>query len=352
MVILLFAVLAGLLLRLAMVPLPVFYHADEVWQYMEPAYHLAGGRWVVPWEYREGIRSWLMPVLLAVPYGLGRLLSPETHLHILLGKLLLVGLSMTVVASAAGIGLRVSRLHGLFAGLVAATWFELVYFAPRALSESLALALIFPAIFLLTQPLEKRTRTVMAVAGLLLGLAFCVRFHLAPALLVLAAFGCGRRFREGWLPLIAGGMAALALDGVVNAVEGQAPFLWLIKNFTVNVIENKSASFGTEPFYGYAKYAWYLYGFAAFPIIALVLVGARRGPALFCAAVVNLAVHWAIPHKEPRFVLLSTALLLVLAALGSADVLRQAARRWPAALSPVGVEMSLRRGWPSRWRAV
>ena len=329
--------LVGLVARLAVVPLPVFYHADEIWQYMEPAYHLAGGRWVIPWEYREGIRSWLVPALLAVPYAVGRLLSPETQLHILLQKLLLVGLSLSVIASAAGLGLRVSRLHGFLAGLVAATWFELVYFAPRALSESLALAFIFPAIYLLTLPLAQRSRAVMVAAGLLFGMTFCVRFHLAPVLLVLALFGCGRRFRDAWLPLIAGGLVVLALDGLVDAMAGQTPFLWIIRNFTVNIIDEKSASFGTEPFYWYAKSAWYLYGFLVVPIGILSLIGARLYPALFWAAVTNLAVHSAIPHKEPRFILVSAALLLVLAALGSAEVLRLAARRWPAARSPAAI---------------
>lgn len=327
----------GLLLRLAVVPLPVFYHADEIWQYMEPGYHLAGGRWVIPWEFREGIRSWLVPALLAVPYAAGRLLAPDTQLHVLLQKLLLVGLSLSVIASAAGLGLRFSRLHGFLAGFVTAIWFELVYFAPRALSESLALAFIFPAIYLLTLPVERRSRAVMVAAGLLLGVTFCVRFHLAPVLLVLALYGCGRRLRAGWLPLIAGGLMGLGLDGAIDAFAGETPFVWIIKNFTVNIIDSKSASFGTEPFYWYAKSVWYLYGIAALPLGVLAVLGARLYPAMFCAAAINLAVHSAIPHKEPRFILASTVMLLVLAALGSAELLRLAAKRWPAAVSPSAI---------------
>lgn len=333
----LLAVLAlGLAPRLAAALLPIFYHTDEVWQYLEPAHHLAGGRWVVPWEYRDGVRGWLVPAILSAPALLGDLIAPASDLATALQKLLLVTLSLGIIASAAGMGLRISRLHGFIAGFAAAIWFELIYFAPRAMSEAIALALVFPALYLLTAPPETHKARLMLAAGMLLGLAFCVRFHLAPALLVLAAFGCGRRLRKGWLPLVAGGVAALAIGGLADMLAGDPPLMWIVHNVTANIVDDKASTFGTEPFYWYFKQIVHLYGFMSIPGAALVVLGARRCPAAFWAAAINLAVHAAIPHKEVRFMLFSTALLIFLASLGTADLLARLSCRWREARGIVG----------------
>ena len=44
---------------------PNFFHADEVYQTLEPAHRLVYGYGVIPWEWRTGIRSWILPVFLA-----------------------------------------------------------------------------------------------------------------------------------------------------------------------------------------------------------------------------------------------------------------------------------------------
>ena len=48
------------------------HHPDEVLQYIEPAYRLLTGDGIVTWEYRYGMRSWLLPWLLAGPMALGQ----------------------------------------------------------------------------------------------------------------------------------------------------------------------------------------------------------------------------------------------------------------------------------------
>ena len=58
-------VLAAFSLRMAAdIFLPNIHHPDEVFQYLEQGHRLAFGYGVVPWEYREGVRSWLLPGLL------------------------------------------------------------------------------------------------------------------------------------------------------------------------------------------------------------------------------------------------------------------------------------------------
>jgi hypothetical protein len=302
------------------VPLQIFHHPDELWQYLEPAHHLVARNWVIPWEYRDEIRTWLIPFLLAPPMALGRAIAPHGDLPLLFVKAMLALLSLLVVATATLLGLRVSRLHGAITGFVAATWVDLVYFAPRAMSESIALALFLPAAWLLSIPFAERRRGHVLAAGLLVGLCFTVRFQLAPALLVIAIAGCRGRLRDAWLPFAAGATLGLGIDGIADGLMAQTPFAWILRNLSINLIHQRSADYGVAPVTAYFFLIFVMFGWFALAILPLALVGARRYPALLAAALVNFAVHTLIPHKELRFVLLSIALVVILAGLGTAEV--------------------------------
>nr|WP_295373198.1 mannosyltransferase [uncultured Sphingosinicella sp.] len=350
-------------IRLATISLASIHHPDELWQYIEPANGIVFDRWVIPWEYRAGIRSWLIPVLLAAPMALGHVLAPGSSLFLILPKILVVLVSLVVVAYSAAFGLRLSRLHGLVAGFVAATWVELVQFAPRTMSEPLSLALFLPAAYLLTLPSERLTRRNCLIAGLLLGLCFVVRFQLAPALLVLVLITCWGRLRETLPPLIVGGLAGLAVDGIVNAAMGQTPFLWIFENFRLNLVENKSAHYGVAPPQWYLTLLLPLWKAAILPILLLSFLGARRYPVLLAVAIVNIAAHSLIPHKEYRFVLLSTALIVLLAAIGTGEAVRWLARNasisglriravlacaiWAVTSTAIGLSLPYRDFWTS-----
>src|SRR5258708_29043695 len=97
-------------------------------------------------------------------------------------------------------GQRTSPTHALMSGLVAATWFELVYFAGRPLTEAVATTALVVALALASVPPERlppkrlppehlRFRRLVAI-GFCLGLALMLRFHLAPGLLVVAVWLC------------------------------------------------------------------------------------------------------------------------------------------------------------------
>ena len=324
---LLLCVLAiGFVLRaVAMLP-AAFHHPDEIWQYLEPAHYLAFDRWVVAWEYRDGIRTWLIPLLLAGPMKLGQLIAPESGLYLVLPKILLVLLSLSVVACSTAMGLRISRLHGAIAGLVTAVWAELVYFGPRAMSEPVSMALFFPAALLLTRPLEKRTPGVYVLAGILLGLCFSARFQLAPALGVLVLWSCRLHWRP-WAWVIVGGLIGLGGDAVVDAaVGGHPPLMWIYENFKINLLEHKSSSFGVDPPYWYLTRIANVWRLALLAIVPLMIIGAKRYPVLLVVAVANILAHSLIPHKEYRFILLSIALIIFLAAIGTADWIEKLSR--------------------------
>src|SRR5207247_974229 len=88
----------------------------------------------------------------------------------------------------------------------------------------------------------------------------------------------------------------------------------------------------------------YLYSFWLMWSVAIVLLlfaiwqGWRHAPLLLATAVANIAFHSVIGHKEYRFIFLSVALFIIIAALGAADWVqwlrtKPAWRRW--ALPPV-----------------
>lgn len=316
---LLWAIVAvAAVVRIAVAAWPVIHHSDELWQYLEPARHVAGEPWIQTWEARAGARGWLLPVLLGGPLALGNGLAPGSMLGIFLARLPFALLSLGAVAGAAGLGFRLSRAHGLMAGFVSATWYELAYFGPRTLSEAIATSLFVIAAWLLLG--ERRPRRLI-VGGVLLGLCCVIRFHYAPAVLVLVPFVAGLRWRD-WALLAAGGVAALLTSAVADLAMGATPFLWIVRNLHLNLVANRSATFGVSAAHGYLGLLWGLWGLAAIPIAGLAIVGARRYPALMAVAVVNFVIHSAIAHKETRFILLTDALLVVLAAIGSVDVAR------------------------------
>src|ERR1700722_10406628 len=135
--------LAAILLIAAAIRLPLAFwpnthHNDEIFQYLEPAWRMLGHDSIVSWEWRDGMRGWLLPTLLAGPVAVGDWLIPGGMGAFVLPRLVAATASLSIVVSAWMFGARVSRTHAIIAGFVTAIWFELAYFAPHVLGEPLA----------------------------------------------------------------------------------------------------------------------------------------------------------------------------------------------------------------------
>lgn len=341
-------VLAALVVRALAFSPYALHHPDEAIQYLEQAHRLAFGPGIVPWEYRAGMRSWLVPLLLAGPMWLGDRIAPGSELYVILPRAAAAVVALAPLWAAWRLGGSVSERHGLAALAVAALWYESVYFSVHVLTETLSVALFLPAAALLLT--GERTRRRLAAAGALLGFAVVFRFHYGPAAAVLAALALGWRWREwGWLA--AGGAAALLGSGVVDLAMGQAPFGWVVENIRLNVIEDRAAEFGVAGAGAYAQMLWLAWSAALVPILWLAIPGARRFPPLAAAAAVTLAVHLAIGHKEYRFILLATQIVLLLAAIGTAERAR-ARWLWPAlaAWAAVSAWLAFAPGSEPGWR--
>jgi hypothetical protein len=328
--------LGTLLLLAAAVRLPLAFwpnvnHPDEIFQYLEPAWRLLGHDGIVTWEWRDGIRSWFLPTLLAGPVRLGDWLAPGGPGAFIVPRVVVGLASLSIVVSAWFFGARVSRVHAIVTAFVAAIWFEVVYFAPHTLSEPLATALIVPAALLLTGELSRER---LFIAGALLALAFVCRFQYAPAMAVFALGACWSQRRNA-IPLLGGGLVVLVLAAIVDVAHGVVPFEWLILNIEQNLLHDRASEFGVASPIAYLFLLSIIWSGATVLLLCALGRGWRHAPLLILAAVVNIAFHSAITHKEYRFIFLSIVLLIIAAALGSADwsrMMRERAAWRPLAL--------------------
>jgi hypothetical protein len=290
---------------------------DETFQYFEQGHRLAFGTGVVPWEFVDGIRSWLLPGLIAGIMRLTALVGDDPLLYMRLTRSLCAALSLVVVFVGFRLGQRQFGLPGaIVAGGCCAIWCDLIYFAPAVLTEVIATHVAIAAIFLGgSQDLVDRRR--LLTVGALLGLAACLRFQYGPALLAAALYQ-HRLHWARWRFLLLGGLAVVVpVGGVLDAVTLGAPFQSIWLNVTRNALDHVSTGMGTHGANFYLDYLLVTLG----PAIAMLIVGTFRMPALAIAAAVTLLLHSLVPHKEVRFIYLAIAVAPILIGLGAAWII-------------------------------
>jgi hypothetical protein len=304
----------------AAVLLPNIHHPDEIFQSLEQAHRVVFGYGIVPWEFRDGARSWLLPGLLAAPMWLGDRLAPQTHAYLYFPLVLIAALSASTVVLAYCWGRTFGRTHAWLAVVVLATWFELIYFGAKAFGEVVASCFLFAGAFACSVRGEKQPGIRAFIAGVCLGFAFDFRFHLAPAIALAALWHCRGDFRDRWLPLIAGAAVPLAVLGLTDWITWSVPFGSVITNFKVNILDARSHSFGVSPAYWYWNEFTVFWGWASALLGLLALWGVRRDPLPLLLAIVIVLAHSVVEHKEYRFIYPALPLLLFSASQGSAEI--------------------------------
>lgn len=295
---------------------------DEIFQTLEQAHRLVFGYGVIPWEFREGTRSWLLPGLIAPAMAAVHWAGGVAHVHA--AQVLLSLASLVPVCGAAVWARPLGRGPALAAAIGCAGWFDLLLYAPKALAEAVAAVPLVLGL-LLARPRD-RSAGALAWAGAALALAVALRLQLAPAVAV-AAVMVARGDLRAWRALALGAAPVVVAAGALDAVTWSAPFHSYLANVRVNLVEGRSAAFGVEPWWFYLAAVPAEWGWAAPALLALAALGARRRPELAATALVVVAAHSAIPHKELRFVFPAVVLVVVLAALGTAEAVAWVARR-------------------------
>ena len=125
-------------------------HFDEVMQYLEQAHRIVFGYGIVPWEYREGTRSWIVPGFISgILSGLQSLGMTRPAIYVPAVKIVFCILSMTIPAGMYLFGrIYLGERSARFALVLGCFWYELVLFAHKPLTTFIATALIFLALSL------------------------------------------------------------------------------------------------------------------------------------------------------------------------------------------------------------
>ena len=323
----------GVALRLSQVDLYTAYWADETHQYLEQAYRLLTGTGLVPWEYVAGLRSWLLPLLLAGPMALGSAIGGAAG-GIFAARAIVFVAALAMMPAAFAIGRTVSRGHALAALGAVALWFEIVTWSAHVLTETISITAFLVAAALL---MTRRGARATAAAGALLAFAAIMRVQHGPALGVFAVLMLKGDWTR-WRALILGAVPVVAVSSAVDLGFGQWPFEWIWQNYDHTVAGDRGAAFGEQPA------TWYFAAMGAHWLVALpvLLFGVVKAPAamrpLIWAALINIAAHMMIGHKEYRYIALSLVVLVMVGAIGWVGVRRQTrARRIAVPLVVAGV---------------
>ncbi len=315
-------VLLALVLRLQPILIePSAVWPDEIFQTSEPAHRLVFGNGLVAWEFQLGVRSWLLPGIIAGLMELSRIIGdgPDYYLPV-------IAVSFAALATAPVVCcfLWCRPLFGttgaLIAGLAVAIAAEPVYFGARTLSETVAGHLLVVALWLLEPGYPVGSQRRLFVGGALLGLSLMTRVQLAPALAVVMLWTNWRPERWRLAATLAGMAIVLVAAGVLDTLTLGYPFASIWRYLLYNIYYGVSSTFGVEVWPYYLLGELGVWGGAGATVLLLVVIGAWRQPLLLVVAIVILAVHSVIGHKEYRFIYPAIVPLTALAGIGLAQM--------------------------------
>lgn len=314
--------LMALALRLVpVVFVPSMNWGDEIFQTTEPAHRLVYGYGLMTWEFQVGMRSWLLSGTLAGLIEIARLAGDGPQYYL---TAIALGLGLLACGPVACAFLWGRRWFGPAGGLVAAFALavapELVYFGARALNDVVAAHLLVIALYLLEPGYQVGDRRRLFAAGILLGFVCLVRLQLAPAVALVALWPSPGLWRRRVAALIGGGVVAWLCGAALDWLTLGYPLASVWRNFFYNIHLGVSSGFSVSPWYFYLLGELGVWGAVAPFVLLLAALGTRRLPLLLAAAIVIVAVHSAIPHKEYRFIYPAVMLAMVLAAIGLAQL--------------------------------
>ena len=295
---------------------------DEIYQSLEPSHELVYGEGLLPWEYRDGARTWVLPGVLAGVLGAAGLVGvDEPGSYVVLVQLLFVAVAAATVVATYALGRALGASPA--ASVAGAAAFGLspltIYFGHRALSETASALPVVAGLALVFAARERpwpRARRLLWAGGSLLAVAVLLRLQngifCAGVLAILAARRDWRAVRQA-AAVFAGWALVLGLLDLLT----WGRFLASPRRYVrVNVIEDRASAFGVEPFSYYAEHLWTSMPELMVVLVPLALLGAARRPELFALVAAYFLAHAVVDHKELRFVLPMLAPLCALAAVG------------------------------------
>lgn len=289
------------------------HHPDEIFQYLEQAHRLVFGYGFIPWEFRFGARSWLVPLFSSAPLWLCKLgQCAEPSLYIPFVKVIFSLLSVSLIFSSYFIGKNlISEKAGWLAALFCTFWYELVYFSFRPLSDIISGYFLIAALACLT---FKSNKTASWLFGICSAIALAIRMQHLPAVIFLFIASLfifkGKDHVRSTLAL----MAVAALAGLLDFLTWGQWFASYYNSYLFQSFYGVSNIWGREG-QTYFFEAICCTSLGVFPII--LLWGLYRLERLWLLTGFVLTVlisHSLISHKEYRFVFAIIPVLLAMTA--------------------------------------
>jgi phosphatidylinositol glycan class B len=303
-------------------------HPDEVYQWLEPAYFRAHGYGVVAWEWKVGLRNWVIPGLFAEILRLADrigLTHPQAYRALIAIPQVLFHLA-TVFAV-----YRWARRRGESGveALVFASYGMVLLFAGRTLGESisadfLVLALERMDAALVPGRLSKKQEAMSSwLAGAFLGAAVIARYGSA-IMVVCALVGLLilRRWRTA-LWVVLGGTGVAAFLGIVDLLTWGAPFHSLREYVRFNLLSDGAVrNFGAQPWTEYLLPLLACLPVWVWPALWRRALGHSERIGLSMALVYGLSLLLT-PHKEARFLYPAFVLVMLVASFGLPGLLQR-----------------------------
>ncbi len=307
--------LVGLLLRLFVAFVSEqFHHPDEIFNYLEQAHRLVFGYGHIPWEYRFGYRSWVLPGLISGVLWLCKTLQiDQPTIYIPLVKAVSCIIASSLIYSVYLIGRQtVSENAGKLAAAFTCVWYELIYFASRPTPETWA---TYSIAGVLACALTRPNRPKAVLCGALTGLALVLRPHYLPAAAVLAVF-LYVRWKGAHLALAGLGFAAVtAIAGYVDYLTWGSFFAPFYVLYLFTAVYPVADMFGREPWSYYLLSLAVVSGGIFWAAIVAGMTKLRHTWLLLLLVASIVIPHSLIAHKEHRFVVAAIPLLLAVLAV-------------------------------------
>jgi phosphatidylinositol glycan class B len=327
----------GLALRLLAVAWDPPLQPDEYYQYLEPAWWHLTGMGLEPWEFRAGVRSWVLPFYNGAWMALLRQLGVTSGATLgLLVKAHWAAINLSLVVLAFRGGASISRRlapagttaptgaqagweGGLLAAATCALFPLLVSYAGHTLSELPSMLCAVAGLVLTSELLEDgRADSPAALrkaawVGILVSSSACLRIVNGPLALVAPAWLLARGRLRPLGVLLAAGLVPVLVFGLVDLITWGSFAHSFVGYVRHNLIEGKAADYGTEP------PDWYLRALAqraglALPLLLLPALLGLRAAWPFVISALGLLLYMSTqPHKEERFIVAFWPLLLIAA---------------------------------------
>ena len=318
-------VLIFLALGFRLVPALIFENMlwpDELYQTIEQAHRLVFGVGIIPWEFRDGLRSYVFPGFLALFLLPFRFFQPSSSLYyIVFVKTILSLLSCSLILSAYYYGKKFGWRYAGFLGVFfLGFWYEFIYFAPKAIDSVVATYLLIPGLFLADWSLRSKDKRWVILSTCLLAVGTTFRMHYLILWLVPLLFFLWTSWRSkqlSWLLYFV--MPALIIFigyGLVDLYTLGSFFSSFMTNVRMNLLEGVSRRWGVMPFFWYLEILWRTLGlFLPLALIGL-LVTFKRAKVLASSLIAVFLIHSFIGHKEYRFIFVVLPALFIFLALG------------------------------------